>query len=576
MATSVPPRPSFQVPNETVRPNTSIKVTTTQRYEIPTMVMTTEGDENDHNIRLTLTDVHLKDEQLPFCYFFEETLDEDQLKASLEQVLLHFPLLGGSISKDGLSIECRQRIDFVPLSFGTINRTLQGWLYKTKKNGNTNKPKSRDHTYRTAKHPTLLPLFDSLFGEQREDGSKKYNDDSTTNNNNQNNLASIRVTYFQGGGTAIGVNMSHILGDTASCVRFVQCWGKEMLGKTYPKGTCQQGRQNATTSVMMTEELVEIMNYGRTSDRQEDSSTLSDDRLFGNMLSSFTEILSISSLPLLEKAGDIPDETPLEKDIDHEYVRLAFPPEVLIAMKAHGMMACSTSRQAGDDDDDDDDSNNCSNFVSTNDLITSFGWLIKRAISGNEHWDLSVVVNIRGRFGIDDFSCMKKKSIIKTGKRMKGVFGNGITNVIAKYQPTFSTFGIDDISQAAISIRQALHHGITIDIPDQIAQLQHSGGLSSPQSSFDSFSTTSWSQFPVWNIQFTSGHKLVDFHGHPAHPLPRGETFASVIMTTADGGCIYKLLSPKEKADDVKCIHNLICASYLEWYNTHRTSVADD
>jgi hypothetical protein len=541
--------------------NNNIIVTTSARRQIPTHA-------TNHFVRLTLADVHLRREQLPFCYFFEERLDPDLLEASLQSVLKHFPILGGTASRDGyLSIQCRDT-DHVPLSFGTINMSLADWL-KEEEVGNEDvqhhqQHHQRDHVYRTGEHPTLLPLFDSIFLNNNNNNYDDHDDDDTTRNSiNTDLLAAVRVTYFECGGTAIGVNTSHILGDTASCVRFVQCWGKEMRGKKYPRGggassSCrlrqkEHERKRATTSVMMTEELAEIMSYGSSNNNNK---SLEAPGILSKLLSAFHDKFQFAE----EETNDdgetqyLPDAE--EGIIGHEYARLTFPPEVLVAMKAHGMM---TSQKTHDAD----------SYVSTNDMVTAFGWLVKRAISGLEDWDLSVVVNIRGRFGVDDFSDMTRMNH-SNNKEETGVFGNGITNVIANFRSTQSIFDLNDVSQAAMSIRLALHQGNS-DIPDRISQSRMGRDSTAPRS-YSSFATTSWAQFPVWTIKFSPLSGLVGFHGHPAHPLPMGRTFSSVIMSTPDEGCIYKLLLPRDKAKEVRALHQVMCACYLEWYAAHMVS----
>ncbi len=35
-------------------------------------------------------------------------------------------------------------------------------------------------------------------------------------------VSTVRITYFSGHGTAVGINVSHLLGDASSCFRFCQ------------------------------------------------------------------------------------------------------------------------------------------------------------------------------------------------------------------------------------------------------------------------------------------------------------------------------------------------------------------
>ena len=45
-------------------------------------------------VPLTLSDVHLKDEQLPFAYVFKDTLDSQRLIDSFGEILRRYPILG--------------------------------------------------------------------------------------------------------------------------------------------------------------------------------------------------------------------------------------------------------------------------------------------------------------------------------------------------------------------------------------------------------------------------------------------------------------------------------------------------
>mmetsp|Transcript_13770 Transcript_13770/g.18021 ORF Transcript_13770/g.18021 Transcript_13770/m.18021 type:complete len:96 (+) Transcript_13770:3-290(+) len=85
------------------------------------------------------------------------------------------------------------------------------------------------------------------------------------------------------------------------------------------------------------------------------------------------------------------------------------------------------------------------------------------------------------------------------------------------------------------------------------------------------FSTTSWGQFPLWSIKFSENGGLAGFHGHPSHPLPKGRTFSSIIVSAPNGGCTYKLLLPSDQAHEARELHETMCKLYLEW---HRNSKA--
>ena len=439
-------------------------------------------------VPMTLIDVHLRDEQLPFCYFFHETLDAHLLQASLEKLLKQYPILGGTLNLHTGAIDLRPG-DSVPFSFVESDKSMQDLLQTVPQ-----------HLHRGGKHPQLLPLFDSLA------------DDS---------LASVRVTHFKGGGTALGVNLSHALADAASCVRFVQCWGRVMQSLRYPPSASNE-RATATCSGMISPQLLDVMN-------------LVDEP--PHWLAAY--------MPWTEKVDTIVpmvDESSLDT---HEYVSLTFSPQVLKAMKAYGMAQC-----------------NGTDFVSTNDMVTAFGWLMKRQLSGQPEWNMSMVLNLRGRSGVDDFSD------ITDSNGSKGVFGNGISNVIATLPGTVpGRVELEHIGIAAVTIRAALTAGLS-EIPNRLALSKMGKQQATSSSSIGSFAFASWQHFPVWDISFSS-MGLAGFHGHPSHPLPMGDTYSSIIVPRHCGGHTYQLLAPTAKSEEAKSFHEHTCSLFLQWYDEH-------
>ena len=79
-----------------------------------------------HRIPLSIVDIHLRHEQLPFGYFFRETLDEQDLEDSLRSILKDFPQTGGVICQSHTAIQCHPD-DTVHVSFGRINLTFDEW-----------------------------------------------------------------------------------------------------------------------------------------------------------------------------------------------------------------------------------------------------------------------------------------------------------------------------------------------------------------------------------------------------------------------------------------------------------------
>jgi len=232
-----------------------------------------------------------------------------------------------------------------------------------------------------------------------------------------------------------------------------------------------------------------------------------------------------------------------------------------------------------------------SSYISTNDMITAFGWMMKRVLSRQPSYNLSIVVNLRGHSDVHPL-----------------LFGNALTHVVVQY-PAFPNndnyngkrhITLEEISQAALAIRQALNDGVR-EIPHRLME-SRLGQLSSSNSMSTSptFSTTSWRQFPLARIRFSDTttdlsilhsnkgedqdqqHQLYKnntmngFHGHPAHPLPVGETYASVIapcIATKGAGCIYELLLPADQVDEARDMHARLADLYLEKYSSKYSEI---
>jgi hypothetical protein len=470
------------------------------------------------SIPLTVSDVHLRYEQLPFCYFFPETLNANELEASLAKVLTRFPTAGGKLQSNYQAIECHPD-DTVSLSFARTddNISMEDWLSEP-----------RNHFHQSGNgHPTLLPLFDSLFSSDDDDS-----------------LMKAQVTYFGGsGGTAVAVNCNHLLGDTASCVRLVECWGRAHMDMK-PRASPSLDRSAASTMGMMTPEMVDLMGL-----QQEMKPGLEKEQQFSflsNWFSASDESVDYSF------AGEAPvngadgaTRTAPEDDnrgIDHQYVSLSFPAPVLHAMKSHGLSTCEDAT-----------------FVSTNDMVTATSWLLKRVLSKQLDWNLSVVVNLRGRCGVSGF------------EDDDGLFGNGITNVIAELDPSTNTdnnqIHIDQVSRAARSLRQSLRVGLE-GVPDRLAHSKLGRPMAAEKSSVNTFSATSWGQLSARAIQFSPESRIAGFHGQPAHPLPLGRTFSSVILANLhDNGCTFELFLPSDQAQEAQRLHEQLCDMFIDWHN---------
>ena len=491
-------------------------------------------------IPLAVNDVYALHEQLPYAYFFREALTEASLAASLEQVLAAFPVLGGRLCLDSRAIQLSED-DVVPLAIGRTQVPLDEWMQA----GHAVDPKTG--------RPQLLELFDPLPQNPW---------DSRTP------LARVRVTHMADGGTCIGVNISHAAADAASCIHFVYCWGRQHSGLPYQVPT--NNRAEVTVSGMLTAESADLMNLYTVHDHTS-ASVIS--QVFG---------FSAKVLGLEPK----PEPKPVTA---HGYLLLPFSLEVLRAMKAYGTRECARVLAAGVDSQDEA----IVRFVSTNDMVTSAGWMIMRQLSGNEDSAMNIIVNIRGRGGTTDIGAEH------------GVFGNGITAATATVaaQPAASTIDLQSVARGARAARRALLSCYE-SLPDRLAASRR-GAPQLPSAIGAAFSTTTW-HFPLWELNFAEQHgvgnrtlpacsdelnpsaigatalwteaikasdpsshtehecahgKPIAFHGQPVHPLPPGETYAGVVVPSA--GMDYQLFLPVSKMAEARRSHELLCKAFL-------------
>ncbi|KAL3930695.1 MAG: hypothetical protein SGARI_004408, partial [Bacillariaceae sp.] len=386
------------------------------------------------SVPLTLTDVFLRHEQLPFAYAFRATLDKKKLVTSFQEILKRYPILGASVCIANEKVPTLEwtNEDTVPFAFGTSDQTLDEWLAE-KRSGSLQHSEWRGG----GGPPILSPLFDDLHSTRWEHG----NDSSTLTESQpaKTNVATIRVTYFRGGGTAVGINVSHLLGDANTCFRICQVWGRAMRGLTHPLGA-SNNRSEATLTGMVTPEMAEMLNLGG----QDQNPVITEASSIATALGAYwNDMMGVEPEAVVEPRI-IALDNKMEDGSSHEYVILPFSLELTLAMKNYGMSRCSL----GSNDSVDD--HIPPTFVSTNDMITAFGWIMKRHIANQQDWNLSMVVNLRNRGEIDGFSCLKDNGL------GLGLFGNALTSVVARLPPSGKDeMNIFEIGDAAIAIRRS-------------------------------------------------------------------------------------------------------------------------
>jgi hypothetical protein len=485
---------------------------------------------------MTLADAHSVHEQLPFAYLFQETLCAARLEASLQRLLSStLAILGGRIviRDDRPVILYGQATDGVLMSFGTSSSTLQEFQDQLDS-------QATEEYSTSAWNPTRVsPLCDPLSAK----GEAWLLSSAAS-------LASVRITYPHQGGTIVGLNLSHALADTASCLVVAACWGREMRGLRSPEtGMPSHERWRATTTGMISPLQAELFSAQWSLAPAAPSPWAAP--LYDWMTATTRWSRSVLGFPPT-KVRAVPLARPAPPV--YTYVGLAFPLALQRAMKAYGL----AQGRPPPDASFSSSSPPAIPYVSKNDMVTAYGWLLQRTLSGRGDWSVSVVVNLRGK-GVDG-----------------GLFGNGIANVIASLPAGQSIRGgggsvtnvtKKEVHTAAGAIRHALLLGMQ-GVPEQLA-LSQMGRPRANTTTSPAFSTTSWNRLAVWDdsIRFShTGRGLFGFYGLPVHPLPADlDTFAGVIVPTQDGGCIYHLLTPSNFEAEARAHHQHMGRLFADW-----------
>ena len=527
-----------------IRPRQYISTAVTEPFAVP----------------LTLSDVYLKDEQLPFAYVFKETLDSQRLIDSFGEILRRYPILGSQKDFTAGKIPALQcsKGDCVTMSFGESKNTLEEWI-ETKKSGEL----QHDDWYEGGGAPILSPLFDDLASNRWADWDSMSMADQAVANESEG-LATVRITYFAGKGTSVGINISHLLGDASSCFRIAQAWGREMRGLNHPVGASND-RASATLTGMVSLEMADALNLGAET-QKDGNSGQTIESLFGAF-----EYLK-TTLGMSKKTSDEDERSYSKRKADepisegHEYVRLHFSQELLHAMKSFGIDHCELlPRPVGEDHKLE------APFVSTNDMITAFGWMIKRHISTEKEWNISMVVNLRNRGHVDGQGGVNDFSSVRDGAGSEGIFGNALTSIVAELPRSIDqTISMEEVGDAALAIRHALQTRMG-DVPALLA-LSQSGNAARAPSQGSCFSSTSWRQFPLWDINFgcvdatdMPGEPMFAFYGRPSYALPAGDTYSSVLVPSQCGGCTYKMLAPSRQVQPILKLHSDLSQLFLSW-----------
>ena len=179
------------------------------------------------------------------------------------------------------------------------------------------------------------------------------------------------------------------------------------------------------------------------------------------------------SAAMLNLAPNKPTTELPQDTVPHGFLLLPFRECHLSAMKRHGCAEAQAAAEHGVP------------FVSTNDMVTSAGWMLMRRLSGREENSMNIVVNIRGRGGTQNFGAGH------------GLFGNGITAATAVMAPCRDGGGDISIASVAAGARAA-RRALTAcyeGLPDKLASSRR-GEPDLGAAVGAAFCTTSW-HFPL-------------------------------------------------------------------------------
>jgi hypothetical protein len=351
-----------------------------------------------------------------------------------------------------------------------------------------------------------------------------------------------------------------------------------MRGLDHPLGA-SNARAGATLTGMVTPEMASLLDLGGAG-----GTTASTDRtnilplhtIFSSFLNDYigsgTESIESKESTTQSVTESGRNNAAHRDEFSHEYVILKYSPELLRAMKTYGMENCGTMHPGGNVSRSASRAPVPMPFVSTNDMITAMGWMVKRRSAERLEWNLSMVVNLRSRGGVEGFGRLDDPTI------GVGVFGNALTSVVAELPRSNAAEGITmaEVCDAASAIRESLARHMPHIEDRRILSLL--GEATQTPDQGRCFSTTSWRQFSIWDISFDDDdfvgegqHRAVGlldgFYGRPSYPLPVGDTYSSVVVPSRCGGCTYKLLAPSRRVQSILTLHRDISEQFLEWAN---------
>ena len=371
----------------------------------------------------------------PMIWYWRETLDCERLVSSLQATLAHFPVLAGrytagtptsfDLNNAGVPVElCTAASD------ATLAATATARL-----------PAAVGHS-----QPAFFPR--SAHVPFLPDGAM---DPDTARPDYP--LLKVKVTTFPasgGGGTAIGILLSHCVGDGEAEIFFMRCWGKAYSSPSSPPPSSSSSGSDAATEAAASAASAASppLVFAPPPDHErmpEAQFHLSD-----------AEAVSKAAMPGFMKQRVVPTNVPSVPEFAKVMPKIMGPAVVVVPMQPSALKALKTEASKGLEGGD---------FVSTDDALLAAVWraqVVVRCrqlgIGDDDHetttTSLSRAINVRGRLA---------------PKLSEGFFANAATN--ACLDLTVKEALALPLSQIALRLRKKLQE-VTPAAVAQAAQWQ--------------------------------------------------------------------------------------------------------
>eukprot|EP00947_MAST-08B_sp_MAST-8B-sp1_P001660 g1660.t1 len=374
----------------------------------------------------------------PMIWYWRETLDCERLVSSLQATLAHFPVLAGrytagtptsfDLNNAGVPVElCTAASD------ATLAATATARL-----------PAAVGHS-----QPAFFPR--SAHVPFLPDGAM---DPDTARPDYP--LLKVKVTTFPasgGGGTAIGILLSHCVGDGEAEIFFMRCWGKAYSSPSSPPlSSSSSGSDAATEAAAPAASAASAASPSLVFAPPPDHERMPEAQFH----LSDAEAVSKAAMPGFMKQRVVPTNVPSVPEFAKVMPKIMGPAVVVVPMQPGALKALKTEASKGLEGGD---------FVSTDDALLAAVWraqVVVRCrqlgIGDDDHetttTSLSRAINVRGRLA---------------PKLSEGFFANAATN--ACLDLTVKEALALPLSQIALRLRKKLQE-VTPAAVAQAAQWQ--------------------------------------------------------------------------------------------------------